>query len=383
MTRERSGRDGESIDRRRLLRSVSVAGAVAIAGCADEADSSDGDDEETTDENDASEDSEDDEREFDGTDADGNEDGGETEGETDDADDEGDHDDGTVRFLLDANEEQADIVDEFTPLAEYLEAETDTEIELVRAADSDAARTRLENGDAELAAVSPIGVLLAEDADIVGVRRAFGSAYFFSTITTTPDSDIERLDDLEGETVALGPRASLSSAFVPAKLLSEAGLDVGTYPDGDPVDLEVRTGHSTIEPRLHLLREDDIVAAGTPAFAVAPQVPRRQFDEYPAFVERSAEYEGAGEAIGDEPELQLLAVSEPLPRAPIAARSDWTGPVREAIEDALLRVGPNDLRPDGADPELWFTGVEDADRGDYQPYADLFDELEIEPEAIV
>ena len=372
MTRKRSGRDGGSIHRRSLLRTVSAVGGVAVAGCVDETDSSDAPLEETPDENDGDEDS-DDERESEGDD----EDGRETEGEND----EGDHA-GPVRFLLNTSHGQGDVIDEYAPLAEYLEAETDAEIELHRVFDTDGTRIALETGQAELADASWITPLTSDDVDIVGARRAYGSAYYFSTITTTPDSDIERLTDLEGETVALGPRFSVSSSLVPAKLLSEAGLDVGTYPDGDPIDLEIRTRDNPVEPR-DRLELDDVAAAGTAAFAVAPQVPPSQFDRYPDFVEHSAEYERAGDQIDVQPELRLLAVSEPLPRAPIAARSDWTDPVRESIEDALLRAGPNDLRPEGHEPELWFTGVEDADRGDYRPFADLFDELEIEPEALV
>ena len=373
MTRNRSDRDGDSIRRRRLLRTVSAVGGVAVAGCVDETDSSDADGVETSDENGNDEDLEDDERESDGD----NEDGPETEGETDE-----NERDGPVRFLLDSSTGQGNIIEQYTPLAEYLEAETDAEIELHRVSNTEATRYAFESGQAELADASWVDPLLSDGLDIVGARRAYGSAYYFSTITTTPDSDVERLADLEGKTVALGPPSWVSSSLVPAQLLSEAGLDVGPYPDDDPVDLEIQSGYTHEEARDRLLYEDDVAAAGTGAFAVAPRVPRRQFDRYPDFVEHSGEYERAGDEIGDEPELQLLAVSEPLPRAPIAARSDWAGPVRGVIEDALLRAGPDDLRPEGHEPELWFTGVEDADRGDYRPYADLFDELEIEPEDV-
>lgn len=379
MTRKRSGRDGDSIHRRSLLRTVSTVGGVAIAGCVDETDVSDADGEETPDENGDDGDPEDDDRESEGDDAAETEDDRETEGETDDEDD---HDDGTVRFLLNSSEGRVDVVEEYAPLAEYLEAETDAEIELVRAPDTPATRSGLENGHAELAADSWTVPLMTDDVDIVGARRAYGSAYYFSTITTTPDSDIERLVDLEGETVAVASPLSVGSSLVPARMLSGAGLDVGAYPDGDPIDLELQAAGRHDTARELLVHNDDVAAAGTAAFAVAPRVPRRQFDEYPDFVEHSVEYERAGDEIGDEPELQLLAVSEPLARAPIVARSDWTDPVRGAIEDALLRAGPNDLRPDDREPELWFTGVEAADRSDYRPYAAIFDELEIEPEDV-
>lgn len=218
-------------------------------------------------------------------------------------------------------------------------------------------------------------------ADVLGMRTAFGGPLYFSTIVTTPDSGIESLDDLEGETMTMGSRLSFSGTLAPTLMLSEAGLDIGNFPDGEPNDLEIQNAGDHDTAREQMINDDTVAAAATGAFASAPQIPQEQFDEYDEFVEHSAEYDGAGEGIDDEnPELQLLAVSDPLPRAPIMARSEWDAPEREDIEEALLSAEEEDLVPENVEEgyELWFTGIEDADRSDYEPVEDVLDELGLE-----
>ena len=294
----------------------------------------------------------------------------------------GSTDDDAVRFILNPAEEQADIVEEYTPMKEYLESETDAEIELIRADSYVDTLESLETDQGDIADTSPTAVPAGDGfADIVGKRTAYGGSLYFSTIVTTPDSGIEELSDLEDEVVVTGARMSTSATLAPTLLLKEAGLDVGEYPDGDGVDVEFRTAPDHDSSRNQLIDNDEIVAAGTGAFASAPQVPQEQFDEYDEFVEHSAEYDSAGDGIDDEnPELQLLAVSDPLPRAPIMARSEWDDPEREEIEEALLNADETDLVPEDVDEEyeLWFTGIEEADRSEYDPIDDILDELGLE-----
>lgn len=294
----------------------------------------------------------------------------------------GNGDDDPVRFVLNPAEEQTDIIEEYTPMKEYLEAETGAEIELIRAGSYVETLTALETNQADLADTSPTAVPGGEGfADVVGMRTAFGGPLYFSTITTRADSDVEELADLEGGNVTVGSALSLSGTLVPTLMLSDAGLDVGNFPDGDANDLTIQTAGDHDTARIQMINDDNILAAATGAFSSAPQVPQEQFDEYPEFVEHSAEYDGAGSGIDDEnPELQLLAVSDPLPRAPIMARRNWEAPVRSDIEDALLAAGEEDLVPEDVDDEyeLWFTGIEEADRSDYEPVEDVLDELGLE-----
>ncbi|WP_290810197.1 substrate-binding domain-containing protein [Halovivax sp.] len=291
-------------------------------------------------------------------------------------------DDDAVRFILNPAEEQTDIVQEYTPMKEYLEEETGAEIELVRADSYVDTLQSLETEQGEIADTSPTAVPGGEAfADVVGMRTAFGGPLYFTTITTTPDSGVEELADLEGGVMTTGARMSFSGTLVPTTMLANAGLDVGNFPDGDANDLELRSADDHDTSREQMIGDDEILASATGAFAAAGQIPQEQFDDYPEFVEHSAEYDGAGSALDDgAQELQLIAVSDPLPRAPIMARSNWDAPERDDIEQALLNAGEEDLVPEDVDDgyELWFTGIEEADASDYEPVNEVMDELGLE-----
>lgn len=291
-------------------------------------------------------------------------------------------DDDAVRFVLNPAEEQTDIIEEYTPMKEYLEEETDAEIDLIRAGSYVETLQSLETDQADIADTSPTAVPGGEGfADVIGMRTAFGGPLYFSTIVTTPDSGVESLEDLEDGVMTTGARMSFSGTLVPTLMLSQAGLDIGNFPDGDANDLELRSADDHDTSREQMVTDDEILAAGVGAFATAPQIPQEQFDDYPEFVEHSAEYDGAGSALEEgEPELQLLTVSDPLPRAPIMARSEWDDSVREDVEQALLDAEEEDLVPEDVDDEyeLWFTGIEEADRSDYEPVGEVMDELGLE-----
>jgi len=115
------------------------------------------------------------------------------------------------------------------------------------------------------------------------------------------------------------------------------------------------------------------------------------------FVDISAEYGNTPED-PSEASMDLLAVSEPIPRAPIMVRSDWDHPDREEIEDAILNAPDEAFRWDedelaeelGVDPDteegqeelsahqIWFDDVVEADDSDYDYIRDVLDELGLE-----
>ncbi|RKD94012.1 PhnD/SsuA/transferrin family substrate-binding protein [Halopiger aswanensis] len=338
--RDRSERTSS---RRRFLITSGALGTGLAAGCLDESSSGNGN---------------------------GN---GETNGTT-----TGSVDETTISWILNPAESDVDIVAQYQPLFDYVESEVDVTIEPNRAQSYTATIQELRRGAGELADTSPSAAVAAKDvADVIGIRVAYGAAQYFSLITTTPDSDISELADLEGEEVAMGATMSVSGTLVPMMMLSQAGLDTGSAPDGDPPDFTPRySDHSTA--RDQLINNPSIAAATTGAFSTAPHVPQEQFDELSQdFVDISAEYENAG---SEEPELELLAVSDPIPRAPLMARSDWDDPIREDVEEAILNVEAEDLEhgDDYEGEELWFSGVESGSVEDYAPIEDVMDELGLE-----
>ena len=322
-----------SANRRTFVKTAGVAGVVGLAGCA-----------------------------------------GGTAGDTEDTT--------TAQFILNPAEADVEIEQQYQPMFEYLESEVDVEIEPDRAESYTATLQSMRNDQGEIADISPSAVIAGEGVvDVVGVRIAYGAAQYFSTVTTTPDSGIESLTDLEGELIYMGDILSVSGTLVPLTVLQDAGLDVGTAPDGDAVDFDAEySDHTTA--REQMVQRDDVMAATTGAFSSAPYVPQEQFEELSQdFVDISAEYSGAGDAIEEEGvELRLLAVSDPIPRAPLVTRSNWDDPVKADIEEAILDVSEEDLsHGEEYDGEpLWFTGVEEGSVETYEPIATVMDELGLE-----
>jgi phosphonate transport system substrate-binding protein len=317
-----------------------------------------------------------------------------------------------VTWVLNPAQEQIDIAVQYQPLFDYLESEANVVInELPTASYSGTVQElrRAQEGDRLYADVSPGAVAqVPDELDVTGIRVAFGAEKYFSLITTTPDSGIEQLSDLEGETIASAAPTSVSGTLFPLFMLSNAGLDIGDAPGGSPEDFELRTSDHTTA-REQLLQDDRIAAAGTGAFSTASHVPQEQFDEMSQeFVDISAEYEGAGE---DDPELQLLSVSAPIPRAPIVSNAAWDDPLKEELRQLMIDAPTEAFEHEsqaalaeelGVDPELlerneselseseqadvelveshslWFSGVEPATVSDYDPVAELGQELGLE-----
>lgn len=285
----------------------------------------------------------------------------------------GSGDDNQVRMVLNPAEGSVDMQEQYQPLFDYLEEETDATIEATEADSYTATVEAIRNDQAELADISPSGVIAAPDQmDIVGIRVAYGAERYFSLITTTPDSGIEELSDIEDKVVGLSGRLSVSGSLFPLYMLSEAGLDTGSAPDGDPNNFE--TEHSDHDTALNtMMNRDDVHAAGTGAFVAAPYVPEDQFSDQ--FMEISAEADGVG---SEDQELVLLAESDPIPRAPIVSRSNWDSSLKADIETALLEVEEDDIIDPDAEEPLWFTGLVEGSVDDYDPIANVMDELGLE-----
>ncbi len=242
----------------------------------------------------------------------------------------------SVTFLLTPSESDVDIKQQYQPLFAYLESESDVTIESEVAADYSAVYQAFKSGQADIADSSPTIAIQGGNegvTEVMGIRVAYGAAKYFSLLTTTPDSGIEEIADLEGETIAFADRLSTSGSLFPLYMLKQAGLDTGNAPDGDPGNFQGQwSDHSTA--RETLVNRDEVMAAGTGAFSTAPHVPKDQFPE--EFLETSAENDGD---LGTEtPELKLLAASDPIPRAPIIMRAELESEMKTSLTDALEEV---------------------------------------------
>ena len=361
-----------SANRRTFVKTAGAAGVVGLAGCAD-------------DESEA------------GSGGDDASDGG-TAGDAASGPTE-------INWVMNPAEEEIDIQVQYAPLFEYIESEVDVEIVGQPTASYSATVQELRRAgedDRVFADTSPGAVAqIGEELDVTGMRVAFGAEQYFSLITTAADSGIESLSDLQGETIASAAPTSVSGTLFPLLMLRNAGLDIGGAPGTSPEDFDLRTSDHTTA-REQMIADDSIAAAATGAFSTAAHVPQAQFDEMSQdFVDISAEYAGAGER---DPELRLLSVSDPIPRAPIVSNAEWGEPIKTDIREAMinapdeafaydsdaelaeaLNVDPDLLDRDEdelseselsdvelvADHELWFSGIVEATHEDYDPVAEL------------
>lgn len=302
--------------------------------------------------------------------------------------------DGTVSFILNPAQADVNIQLQYEPFVEYINNNTDVTVESTRAASYTATIQEIRRGAGDLADTGPFGAVAAKDVvDVVGIRKAFGAEKYFSLLTTRADSNINRLSDIEGEQIALGSRLSTSGTLFPLKMLKDAGLDIGDAPEGSANDFTVAgyTDHSTA--RDQLINRPEIVAAGTGAFSTAPHIPKSQFDSMSQeFTEISPDYEDAGTT---SPQLDLLSVSDPIPRAPIVARSDWSSPARETVEETMINAPDEAFKHDPAaladelgvsqdsqkfaDHQIWFSDVIDASFDDFSSVEKVLNDLGVDP----
>ncbi len=85
---------------------------------------------------------------------------------------------------------------QYQPLFDYLESETGVAIEAQKASSYPAVFQALKGGRGDLADASPTLAVVGDDenvTDVVGIRVAYGSAKYFSLLSTTTDSGVSKL----------------------------------------------------------------------------------------------------------------------------------------------------------------------------------------------
>jgi phosphonate transport system substrate-binding protein len=279
-----------------------------------------------------------------------------------------------VTFIETPGNAPEDTRKQWAPFTEYLIDEVDgLEMEITFAQSYSAVGQALLNGQGHITSGDLVMLANPGKFDVLGIKVENGAKVYFSFVGTLASySDINELTDLEGKTVAFADRLSTSGSLFATYALSQAGLDIGEAPYGDPVDYTGEWSNHDAAKQSVINRED-VVACGTYAGNIIDHIPR---DQLPSeVVERSGEM---GDSVGSaSPEFKLLHASSPIPKSPLIAPSDWEHPLREDIEEAILSINEGTLRqPD--DVELAITSIADGSVDDYQPVLDVINELDID-----
>jgi phosphonate transport system substrate-binding protein len=333
--------------RRRVLQSTGVALTTGFAGClsGDNSDDSDG-------------------SSSDGSDSES----GSTSGSSG-------NDYESVTFLETPGETPGDTEEMWEPFSEHVDSQVD-ELDLnVEFADSTSGIGQsLINDQAEMTRSDIVLLANPEEIDVVGIVNEGGASVYFSGIATRPDSDIEDVSDLEGESIVFADRLSTSGSLYPNYMLNQAGLDTGEAPYGDPVDYDGTWTSGQAGAIENFLNRDEFAAVGCDIAVLLEYISE---DQWPDRVrEQSGRWDD--DVGSSSTELELVQASQSLPLSPIIARSNWEHPLRSDIEEAILSIDEGTLRKPDGDVDNPISAVSPGSNEDYQPILDVINTLGVD-----
>jgi phosphonate transport system substrate-binding protein len=138
-----------------------------------------------------------------------------------------------LRVGLIPNENPEEVEAQYQPLEEYLKKELGGEVELSVPTTYNAVVEAMVSGELDLAYFGGLTYVQARQrADVhplfTEVNPRTGTTKYHSVIIVPADSEIEKVEDLEGETFAFGSVSSTSGSLYPSIMLDQAGIDYRT-----------------------------------------------------------------------------------------------------------------------------------------------------------
>ncbi|GGL49347.1 substrate-binding domain-containing protein [Halocalculus aciditolerans] len=267
--------------------------------------------------------------------------------------------DGKIKFLMSPTEPQDQMMAQYQPVKERLNSYIDSvdTVDAKYAANYSATLTAMNSGTADVAETGPFAAALGvntDKADIILQRHAYGSWTYRSVIVTREDSDIERLSDLEGKTVALADALSASGSLYPLYMLKQAGLSIPDSP-GSEKGADFTPNWSSHASAKQALLNDQADAAGVGYFIV-----RGEDSEY---------VDGVRE----------LDTRKNIPRAPLIVSPTLSDEEKTKITEAFT-TAPDSMYygedgEKGTEDDIWFDGVRKRGVDTYQPVIDMANEL--------
>jgi len=235
------------------------------------------------------------------------------------------------------NQNPEEVEAEYQPLEEYLSEELGREVVVSVPTTYNAVVEAMVSGELDLAYFGGLTYVQArERADVhpvfTEINPDTGTTKYRSLIIVPVDSDIEEVEDIEGQTFAFGSVSSTSGSLYPSIMLDRAGIDYRT----DLEEVIYSGGHDATAQAVANGR----VAAGG--------------------LEDRILYDLQEEGIVEEGSVCVIEESEPIEGYPWVVRDDLPDETEEEITDAFLGI---------EDPELLdllrAEGYERVEAGDY------------------
>lgn len=138
-----------------------------------------------------------------------------------------------LRVGLIPNENPEEVEAQYQPLEDYLKKELGGEVELSVPTTYNAVVEAMVSGELDLAYFGGLTYVQARQrADVhplfTEVNPRTGTTKYHSVIIVPSDSQIEKVEELEGETFAFGSVSSTSGSLYPSIMLDQEGIDYRT-----------------------------------------------------------------------------------------------------------------------------------------------------------
>ncbi len=221
-----------------------------------------------------------------------------------------------LRVGLIPNENPEEVEAQYQPLEDYLKKELGREVELSVPTTYNAVVEAMVSGELDLAYFGGLTYVQARQrADVhplfTEVNPRTGTTKYRSAIIVPADSDVENVEDLEGETFAFGSVSSTSGSLYPSIMLDEAGIDYRT----DLGEVIYTGGHDTTAQAVANGR----VAAGG--------------------LEDRILYDLQEEGIIEKDAVRVIEKSAPIEGYPWVVRDALSDKDEQALTDAYLNIG--------------------------------------------
>ena len=220
-----------------------------------------------------------------------------------------------LRVGLIPNENPEEVEAQYQPLEDYLKKELGREVELSVPTTYNAVVEAMVSGELDLAYFGGLTYVQARQrADVhplfTEVNPRTGTTKYRSVIIVPADSNVQKVEDLEGKDFAFGSVSSTSGSLYPAIMLNQAGLDYRT----DLGEFVYTGGHDTTAQAVANGR----VAAGG--------------------LEDRILYDLQEEGIIGKGKVRVIEESDPIEGYPWVVRDDLAKGDEQALTEAYLNI---------------------------------------------
>ncbi|CAA9425689.1 MAG: ABC transporter, substrate-binding protein (cluster 12, methionine/phosphonates) [uncultured Rubrobacteraceae bacterium] len=220
-----------------------------------------------------------------------------------------------LRVGLIPNENPEEVEAQYQPLEDYLNEELGREVELSVPTTYNAVVEAMVSGELDLAYFGGLTYVQARQrADVhplfTEVNPRTGTTKYRSVIIVPADSDVQNVEDLEGEDFAFGSVSSTSGSLYPSIMLNQAGLDYRK----DLGEVVYTGGHDTTAQAVANGR----VAAGG--------------------LEDRILYDLQEEGIIEKDSVRVIEESDPIEGYPWVVRDDLSDGDEQALTEAYLNI---------------------------------------------